>query len=227
MRTSQVGVDRRTTGDVGRRVAFRRRQLGLSYEELGARAGVAPGYVEYVERRHVRVSGSALLRLADALQTSVDVLLGTRVDAPPGTSGRIGAGQRLTQLDVAECVRLISPGGVGRIAYAGPDGLEVVPLNFVMIGGEILFRTRPGGVLSRLAGERVAFEVDRIDDAVASGWSVLLRGVLTRVADRALVSRLRNAVRPWAGGSRDSGMRLDADRISGRRVGPERRLGHE
>lgn len=215
-----TGGGPRTTGDLARRVAFRRRQLGLSYEELGARAGVAPGYVEYIEHRHAQVTGHALLRLARALDTSVDVLLGAHIESPPGTHGRPRGRQQLTRLDVAECVRLLSPGGVGRVAYVDTDVPEVIPVNYVMIGGEILFRTRPGGILARLAGRRVAFEVDHIDEPTASGWSVLARGVMTRVADAALVSRLQQAVRPWAGGGRDTCMRLDAERISRRRVGP-------
>lgn len=210
----------RTAGDLGRRVAFRRQQLGLSYEDVAARAGMAARYVEYVEHRHAAVTGGGLLRLAHALETSVDELLGAHVDSPVGASSRPGPRQRSTKLDAAECVRLISPGGVGRIAYVGADGPEIIPVNFVLIGGEILFRTRPGGILAQLAGERVAFEVDRVDEPTSGGWSVLLRGVVTRVVDRALVSRLRSTVHPWAGGYRDTCMRLDADRISGRRVGP-------
>lgn len=137
-----------------------------------------------------------------------------------GTFSGLGTQQRLTKLDSAECIRLISPGGVGRVLLVGADGPEALPVNFVVIGGAVLFRTTPGGVLARLTGRRVGFEVDRIDAPMVSGWSVLLRGVVSRVTDRALAARVREAVRPWAGGSRDTCLRIEADRIEGRRVGP-------
>jgi transcriptional regulator with XRE-family HTH domain len=220
MMMTEADKDRRTAGDVGRRVAYRRRQLGLSYEDVGSRAGVAPGYVEYVERRHAKVSADALRRLAQALETRVDVLLGAHVETPTGSFSGMGTRQRLTKLDAAECIRLISPGGVGRVVYVGADGPEAFPVNFVVIGGAVLFRTTPGGVVAHLTGRRVGFEVDRIDEPLVSAWSVLLRGVITRVTDRALVARVREAVQPWAGGSRDTCVRIDPDQISGRRVGP-------
>lgn len=217
---ADVDDDARTAGDLGRRVAFRRRQLGLSYEEVGSRAGIAPGYVEYVEHRHAKVSADALRRLAQALDTRVDLLLGAHVETPAGRFSGLGTRQRLRKLDAAECIRLISPGGVGRVAYVGADGPEALPVNFVVIGGAVLFRTTPGGVLARLAGRRVGFEVDRIDEPMVSAWSVLLRGVAMRVTDRALTARVRDAVRPWAGGSRDTCIRIDPDQMTGRRVGP-------
>lgn len=36
-------------GDMGRRIAARRQQLGLSRQDVALRAGAAPGYIEYVE----------------------------------------------------------------------------------------------------------------------------------------------------------------------------------
>ena len=44
-------------------------------------------------------------------------------------------------LDEAECLRLISPGGVGRIAYLGRYDLTVLPVNYRVVNGDILFRT--------------------------------------------------------------------------------------
>ena len=44
-------------------------------------------------------------------------------------------------LDEAECLRLISPGGVGRIAYLGRYDLTVLPVNYRVVHGDILFRT--------------------------------------------------------------------------------------
>jgi len=48
----------------------------------------------------------------------------------------------LETLDEAECLRLISRGGIGRLAYAGRYGLTVMPVNYRLHDGAIVFRTR-------------------------------------------------------------------------------------
>ena len=45
-----------------------------------------------------------------------------------------------------------------------------------VVEGAIAFRTEPGSTPSQASGRQVAFEVDRVDDAFISGWSVLIRG---------------------------------------------------
>ena len=45
------------------------------------------------------------------------------------------------RLEADECLRPISPGGVGRLAYSGRYGLTVFPVNYRMLGGAIVFRT--------------------------------------------------------------------------------------
>lgn len=141
-----------------------------------------------------------------------------------GTFSGLGPSQRIARLDPAQCMRLITPGGVGRVGYTGAQGPEIVPVNFAVINEAVVFRTLSGGVVERLAGDRVAFEVDRIDEATRSGWNVLVQGVLSRITDRTLVSRTRNATRAWAGGDRDACMRIVPDRLSGRRMGPGEEL---
>jgi hypothetical protein len=44
-------------------------------------------------------------------------------------------------LDDGECLRLISPGGVGRLAYSGRVGLAVLPVSYKLDEGSIVFRT--------------------------------------------------------------------------------------
>src|ERR1700757_2445021 len=44
-------------------------------------------------------------------------------------------------MDEAECLRLISAGGVGRIGYTGRFGPTVVPVNYALHEGTIVFRT--------------------------------------------------------------------------------------
>jgi hypothetical protein len=63
-------------GDLGRRIAARRRQLGWSRAELAAKAGQSVSYLTYLETRPALVTMACLLELADALGTTAEVLLG-------------------------------------------------------------------------------------------------------------------------------------------------------
>jgi hypothetical protein len=65
----------------------------------------------------------------------------------------------------------------------------------------------------------VSFSVDRIDDALAEGWSVLASGAVAIIPDpagRAVAARL--GIEPWAGGQRGLVVRLTPCEITGRRI---------
>ena len=53
---------------IGQAVRKRRKQLGLSQEELGERAGLHRTYVGGIERAERNISVTALARLASALE---------------------------------------------------------------------------------------------------------------------------------------------------------------
>jgi nitroimidazol reductase NimA-like FMN-containing flavoprotein (pyridoxamine 5'-phosphate oxidase superfamily) len=129
-------------------------------------------------------------------------------------------------LDEAECLRLISPGGIGRIAYQSRFGLVVLPVNYQLHEGAIVFRTAEHSPMDEdlrtgIAGAefRVAFEIDDIDTASRRGWSVLLQGAAHLVqpgAEREAV--LRAGVDPWPGGERELFVRIVPSRITGRSI---------
>lgn len=131
-------------------------------------------------------------------------------------------------LDEAECLRLIAPGGIGRLAYTGRYGLTVLPVNYSLHEGTILFRTASDsptdedlrtGIAD--AEYKVAFEIDDIDPAARSGWSVLVQGAAHHVDSPAERASVRDAdVEPWAGGKRELFVRVIPTRITGRRVRP-------
>jgi transcriptional regulator with XRE-family HTH domain len=79
----------RDPGDIGRRVAQRRGELGLGVAEVVARAGMAPGYMEYLESYPADVPYQTVVRLAVALEMTAAELLGAGVELPPG-QGRHG-----------------------------------------------------------------------------------------------------------------------------------------
>ena len=88
----------------------------------------------------------------------------------------------IEELDRDESLRLISAGGIGRIAYTSRFGPTVLPVNYTFYEGAIIFRTAENSALDEdlrtgIAGAdyEVAFEIDDIDVAGKMGWSVLVQ----------------------------------------------------
>jgi nitroimidazol reductase NimA-like FMN-containing flavoprotein (pyridoxamine 5'-phosphate oxidase superfamily) len=130
-------------------------------------------------------------------------------------------------LDENECLRLIESGGIGRIAYVGRFGPAVLPVNYKLQGGAVLFRTAENGPLDEDlrtgiadADYKVAFEIDEIDLGAGRGWSVLVQGPAHHVLEAELDAVRDTGVEPWAPGDRDLFVRIVPSRITGRRVGP-------
>jgi len=209
------------TGDLGRRLAERRERRGLSQAETADRADVAVSYLEYLETSATADPGpDVLIRLADALGTTATVLRGGGLGLPSGH--RRAAGHPvLAELTPAECRELLAPGGVGRFLFVAGRGPVAVPVNYGMLGSDIVFRTSESGRAAAAArpDSLVSFSVDRIDDALAEGWSVLASGtaaVIPGPAGRAVAGRL--GIEPWAGGPRNLVIRLTPREITGRRI---------
>ncbi|MFI9645855.1 helix-turn-helix domain-containing protein [Streptomyces sp. NPDC052040] len=218
--SSNTAEEGHPAGALGRRLALRREELGLSRCEAAARAGMAPSYLQYLEEQPTAAPGvSTLLRLAGALETTVLELTGGDVELPPGL-GQAAGHPRFSEITVRECRDLLSSHGVGRLAVPTASGPEIVPVNYTVIDGAVVFRTAPGTVPSQASGTQVAFEVDRIDASFSQGWSVLVRGHAGTVTDPDSVRRLEEAAysEPWAGGQRDLWIRIDTFSITGRRI---------
>jgi hypothetical protein len=204
--------------DLGRRVAEQRRRAGLSRAELAGRAGLAPSYLDYLEMSGTPSPGpGALLRIAAALGSTPEALTGAAVHRPPGQRGA-GTAPALFTLSVAECRRHLAAGGIGRFLFTADRGPVAVPVNYRMLGGDIVFATADGSAVAAAAHQpRVSFEVDRIDDALAEGWSVLASGRARRLPpgpeqDRAAAL----GISPWAGGRRDTYLLLTPRQVTGR-----------
>ncbi|WP_110239659.1 pyridoxamine 5'-phosphate oxidase family protein [Nocardioides gilvus] len=133
------------------------------------------------------------------------------------------------ELSFEECRELLLTQSVGRVAFSSPDGVRIVPVNFALRDGSVEFRTTSYSELATHApGTRVAFEVDQLDPAHRSGWSVIVTGDCERVLEHS-GSTLSGSTRsgsapggdadPWAGGRRQLVLRLHAHQMTGRRVG--------
>ena len=132
----------------------------------------------------------------------------------------------LEELDEAECLRLIASGGIGRIGYSGRYGPTVMPVNYQLYEGTIVFRTTPDSTTDEdlrtgiaNAEYKVAFEIDDFDTAARTGWSVLIQGSAHHVESEAERASVAGAgVDPWPGGDRELFLRINPSRVTGRRV---------
>jgi nitroimidazol reductase NimA-like FMN-containing flavoprotein (pyridoxamine 5'-phosphate oxidase superfamily) len=206
-------------GDFARRVVHRRRELGLSREEVAKRADMDDGYLGYLEQSpYVALSPGALMRLAAALETTLTFLAGGTVGRPLGV-GRAGPDPQLEVLTKEQSEAHIAAGGVGRRVFMAQRGPVALPVNFRFVEGEVVFRTGATSSLASAAGATVSFEVDHIDEAMSQGWSVLVTGrARCVVAPLELEQLAEIGIDPWAGGARDAVIRIETAVISGRNI---------
>jgi nitroimidazol reductase NimA-like FMN-containing flavoprotein (pyridoxamine 5'-phosphate oxidase superfamily) len=109
---------------------------------------------------------------------------------------------------------------LGRLAFVAGEWPLVLPVNFVLEGDVLYFRSAAGSKLAAAArGDRVAFEIDHVDEVWEEGWSLLAFGHLREVEDPAELARVRQLpLRPWASGDKPYYLRLEILSLSGRRI---------
>jgi nitroimidazol reductase NimA-like FMN-containing flavoprotein (pyridoxamine 5'-phosphate oxidase superfamily) len=106
----------------------------------------------------------------------------------------------LEMLPFDECLRLLASVPVGRVGFYADGEVVVLPVNHVVDGQDVVFRTARGSKLSAAeARNPVAFEADAYDPQARSGWSVLVNGRAEAVYEDAEIQRLRRlGLHPWA-----------------------------
>jgi nitroimidazol reductase NimA-like FMN-containing flavoprotein (pyridoxamine 5'-phosphate oxidase superfamily) len=132
----------------------------------------------------------------------------------------------IEELDEEQCLSLIAGGGIGRIAYTSRFGPAVLPVNYALRDGAVVFRTAAHGPLDEdlrtgiaNADYKVAFEIDSIDTASREGWSVLIQGPAHHVTGTGEDAVRQAGIESWAPGDRELFVRIVPSRITGRRVG--------
>lgn len=123
-------------------------------------------------------------------------------------------------LPVDECLRLLRShrSKVGRVGFVDDEGMTILPVNFRLLEGEVVFRTGQGSLL-RAAGHKVpvAFEVDDVDTTSGEAWSVLVRGTAREIVDPDENDFAAMVVHSWA--ERDwYGVAITPSSITGRRI---------
>ncbi|WP_298180272.1 pyridoxamine 5'-phosphate oxidase family protein [Saccharomonospora sp.] len=122
-------------------------------------------------------------------------------------------------LTEAECLDLLRTEPIGRLVFTENALPAIRPMHFVLDGRDVLVRTVEDSWARRVVDTVVAFEVDRIDDASHTGWSVVLLGTVTAVTDidtLVQVTDFRN--RPWVPSHRDRYLRIRPGQLTGRRL---------
>ena len=108
---------------------------------------------------------------------------------------------------------------MGRISVPTDAAPAIRPVNFVLDGDRVVFRT--GESLLWTASGRAApaeFEIDGTSPTDHTAWSVIVTGRLTDVAPNGHEYRL--PLRPWAPGAKTRFVVLSIDQLSGRRLAP-------
>jgi uncharacterized protein len=133
-----------------------------------------------------------------------------------------GTAHAIEELAPGECLRLLASVTVGRLGVTIDALPAVLPVNFVMSEGAVVFRTVPGTKLdAATAGAVVAFEVDANGTADSpGGWSVLVRGIAREVTDLSELAKARELpLEPWAWDrGADRFVRIEPTVLTGRRI---------
>jgi hypothetical protein len=134
----------------------------------------------------------------------------------------------LEVLSEQECRLLLEAETIGRVGLSVGALPAILPVNYSMADGMILFRTGMGTKLSAaLSHTVVAFEVDHADPDRSEGWSVLVVGVAEPVDGPVEAPTSDGVPTSWPGWHRQHLVRIRPEVISGRRVVHPARQVHE
>jgi len=122
----------------------------------------------------------------------------------------------VTELPELDCWELLRQQEFGRLAFHLVNEVHIVPINYVVSGGRLVFRTAEGSKLLGITmNQDVAFEIDQYDEEHAT--SVVVRGTAQELegdeADRAEQLPLR----PWVPTAKFSIVAIEPTEITGRR----------
>jgi nitroimidazol reductase NimA-like FMN-containing flavoprotein (pyridoxamine 5'-phosphate oxidase superfamily) len=134
-----------------------------------------------------------------------------------GRSGSVD--HPVEQLGADECWELLAGARFGRLAVAAAGDLDIYPVNFVVDGSDLVFRTAEGTKLVEvMVSGSVTLEADHRDVTTGVAWSVVVKGhaeLLDRFDDIYGAERL--GIRPWVLTPKDRFVRIHVRHLSGRR----------
>lgn len=126
----------------------------------------------------------------------------------------------LQVIDEHECRHLLARASLGRLGFSARSLPVVLPVNYVVEDGRLLFATEaPSIVAAAINADVACLEIDDHDPIDHTGWSVLVTGQLNEVPPEEaddLSSRLPLPL--WRPMPMPHLLELSIDMISGRRL---------
>jgi hypothetical protein len=136
-----------------------------------------------------------------------------------------------------DCVSRLERETIGRMGVVWNGEPHVLPVNYRWMGDAVVVRTDPGTPLGNADGQMAVLEIDGIDRATRTGWSVVVRGhcatfdgpvdVRPPAAGPGVGAPGAAEVLPWAPGAKERHVRIEAESVSGRMVAMVEALGSE
>ncbi|TMC08427.1 MAG: pyridoxamine 5'-phosphate oxidase family protein [Chloroflexi bacterium] len=136
-----------------------------------------------------------------------------------GRAGQRRATEAVVSLTPSECWARLRTHTFGRLAVVVGGRPLIFPMNYAAGEDALVFRTERGVKLAHGPGSTVCLEIDDYDPHTATGWSVMVLGLLEDISEggdpRSQALR-KLPVRPLAPGIRGSWLALRVDELSGR-----------
>ena len=134
----------------------------------------------------------------------------------------------LEVLDKGESLELLRSAVIGRVLVTVGALPSAFPVNYALLGDDVVFRTGAGAKLTAAARDAVvAFQVDDFDARGHGGWSVLVTGHAEQIeapADLAAVKRL--PLQSWLPTQPETYIRIRSQLVTGRRLSLDARAAH-
>ena len=176
-------------------------------------AGIAPG--ASTEKCGNPEAAPSIVGTAWRPAKWLSALVGVQDVSHPESMGR----SELVELSRSECLHLLATSPVGRVGLNVNDLPAVLPVNFAILDGDVVFRTVEGTKFdAAVTGRVLAFEADGYAPNGLNGWSVLVQGVSSVVSDASELYRAEQLIaEPWAvDGAAARIVRITSTLVSGR-----------
>ena len=125
----------------------------------------------------------------------------------------------MVELSPAECWRLLRSEEVGRLAVSISDHPDIFPINYVVDGESVVFRSGAGTKLAAaVLGKAVAFEIDGYDALAGDAWSVVVKGHARSVEHILEYFEADDLpLFPWHASPKPNIVRIEVVEVTGRR----------